>query len=133
METSNSKINYWNWFSYLWAVVVNIFTTGVVFAIYSNVFASFEVIVVSLLILIYLSVQSFLMIYGNITTRTAFGLNSEFLRIRKLLKDVPEEYEIEETQEVEKKAMKATVKMYINGVFLFIIYLIALFNLFGAL
>lgn len=127
------KKNYWKWLSYAWTVVVNLITVGVVFAIYDNVYASFEIIVVSLLILIYLSFQSFSMIYGKTTAETAFALDGEFKRIRKLLKDEPNEYEAEEIQEAKKKVDKAMVKMYINAGFLFIIYLIALFNLFGAL
>ena len=70
----------------------------------------------------------------RLTAETAFALDGEFKRIRKLLKDEPNEYEAEEIQEAKKKVDKAImVKMYINAAFLFIIYLIALFQLFGAL
>lgn len=133
VSVNNEKKNYWQWLSYAWTVIVNLITIGVVFAIYDNVYASFEIIVVSLLILIYLSFQSFSMIYGKITTANAFILDGEFKRIRKLLKDEPDEYEVEEIQEAKKKVDKAMIKMYINAGFLFIIYLITLFQLFGAL
>ena len=127
------KKNYWKWLGYTWTIIVNLITIGVVFAIYDNVYASFEVIVVSLLILIYLSFKSFSMIYGKIITENAFAIDNEFKRIRKLLKEEPDEYEMEEIQEAKKKVDKAMVKMYINAGFLFIIYLITLFQLFGAL
>ncbi len=127
------KKNYWKWLGYAWTIVINLITIGVVLAIYDNVYASFETIVVSLLILIYLSFQSFSMIYGKTTAETAFALDGEFKRVRKLLKDEPNEYGAEEIQEAKKKVDKAMVKMYINAAFLFIIYLIALSQLFGAL
>lgn len=127
------KKNYWKWLGYIWTVIVNLITIGVVIAIYDNVYGNFETIVVSLLILIYLGFQSFSMIYGKTTAETAFALDGEFKRIRRLLKDEPDEYEAEEIQEAKKKVDKAMVKMYINAAFLFIIYLIALFSLFGAL
>lgn len=123
----------WRWFSYAWTVIQNLIVIGVIFAIYGSIYASFEVIVVSLLILIYLSLQGFSMIYGKTSVETAFALDAEFKRIRKLLKDEPEEYETEEIQEAKKKVDRMMVKMYINSGFLFLIYLITLWHLFGAL
>jgi len=127
------KKNYWKWLGYIWTVIVNLITIGVVFAIYDNVYDSFEIIVVSLLILIYLGFQSFSMIYNKTMIETAFVLDGEFKRIRRLLKNEPNEYKTKKIQEAKKKADKAMVKMYINSIFLFIIYLITLFYLFGEL
>ena len=121
------------WLSYLWTVLVNLITLGVVVAIYDAILSSFEIIVVSLLILIYLSVQSFTMSYGKITVETAFGLDEEFKRIRKLLKNEPTRDEIDGLKETKKKVGKEMVKTYINAAFIVIIYLITLVNLFGAL
>lgn len=129
----SEKKNYWKYLGYAWTVIVNLITIGVVFAIYGSVYESFEVIVISLLILIYLSFQSFSMIYGKTTAETSFALDAEFKRIRKLLKDEEDEYEVEEMQEAKKKVDKTMVKMYINAGFIFIIYLIALFYLLGTL
>jgi len=132
------KKNYWKYLSYAWTVIVNLITIGVVLGIYSNLYQSFEVIVVSLLILIYLSIQTFAMTYGNATIDTAFSMNFEFQRIRKSVQknqidEDEEENEREEIQEARKKVDKAKIKMYINAGFAFIIYIIALFNIFGAL
>lgn len=127
------KKNYLKWLSYAWTVVINLIVIGVVLAIYDRVYRSFEVIIVSLLILIYLGFQSFSMVYSKTIAETAFALDNEFKRIRRLLKEEPDEYELEELQEAKKKVDKAMIKMYINAIFIFIIYLIALFNLFGAL
>jgi hypothetical protein len=127
------KTDVWKWFGYGWTVIVNLITLGVVVAIYSNIYDSFEIITVSLLILIYLSIQSITMIYGKTTIETVFAYDSEFKRIRKLLREQPDEYEEEEIQVAKKKVGKAMVKMYTNGSFIFIIYLIALWNLFSTL
>lgn len=127
------KKNYWKWLSYTWTIIVNLITIGVVLAIYDSVYASFETIVVSLLIFIYLSFRGFLILYGKTIAETAFALDGEFKRIRRLLKDELDDSETEEVQEAKKKVDKSIVKMYINAVFLFIIYLITLFQLWGAL
>lgn len=133
----SDKKNYWKYLGYAWTVIVNLITIGVVLGIYSNLYQSFEVIVVSLLILIYLSIQTFAMTYGNATIDAAFSMNFEFQRLRKLVQknqiDEDEESEREEIQEARKKVDKAKIKMYINAGFAFIIYIIALFHIFGAL
>jgi len=127
------KKNYWDWIRYIWTFIVNIIAVVIVLSIYGAVYKKFEIIVVSILILIYLSLQSFIMFYGRTITENIFFLDTEFKRIRKLLKDEPNKYEKEEIQEAKKKVDKASIKMYINAAFLFVIYLIALFNLFSAL
>ena len=132
------KKNYWKYLGYAWTVIVNFITIGVVLGIYSNLYQSFEVIVVSLLILIYLSIQTFAMTYGNATIDTAFSMNFEFQRIRKLVQknqidEDEDENEREEIQEARKKVDKAKIKMYINAGFAFIIYIIALWNIFNSL
>ena len=134
----SGKKNHWKYLSYIWTVIDNLITIGVVLGIYSNPYQSFEIIVVSLLILIYLSIQTFAMTYGNATIDTAFSMNFEFQRIRKLVqkneidKD-EEENEKEKIQEARKKVDNSKVKMYINACFASIIYIIVLFHIFLAL
>lgn len=127
------KKSYWHLLSYAWTFIANLITVGVILAIYDNVYESFEKIAVSILILIYLSLQSFSMTFGKTITETFFALDTEFKRIRKLLKNEPSKYEMEEIEKVKKQVRKATIKMYINAGFLFIIYMIAIFHIFGAL
>ncbi len=130
------KTNSKKWFGYVWTVIVNLITIGVVLGIYSNLYDDFEIIVVSLLILIYLSIQTFAMSSGSIAVGTAFSNYDEFARIRKLIqKNVgeDEDSEKEEYDEAKKKLSKAKIKMYINASFAFIIYVIALLNLFDAI
>ena len=121
----------WRWLSYGWAVVANLITLGVVLLVYGKINEGFETVAVSILILIYLSLQGFKMAYGQTVTTTAFGLYSSFGQVRKLLKDEPGKDEKEEVWAAKKKVGVATVKMYINAAFLVIIYLIALFHLIG--
>lgn len=132
-EEESEKYDYLKWFGYAWNVIINLISVFVVLAIYNKVYEDFETIVVSLLVLIYLSIQGFLIAYSKTTTDVAFALDTEFKQIRKLLNNEPDEYEKEDLQEAKKKVGKANVKMYINAAFLSIIYLIALVYLFGAL
>lgn len=118
---------------YLWLILKNLIVLFIVFAIFAKANNSFETIVFSLLVLIYLGLDTFSTLYGLFTVQAAIALDSELKRIRRLLKEEESESEKEEIREVKKKLDRAWIKTYINGAFLFIIYLIALFNLFAAL
>ncbi len=123
---------------YILVVLGNLITLGVTLAIYTRLYDDFEIIVVSLLILIYLTIQTFTMAHGIVTVESILTTHTEFNKIRKLLKKDEngindEEFEREEIKEVTQKISKAKIKMYINGVFIFIIYIIAIVNLLGTL
>lgn len=127
-----------NWISYSWTALINLITLGVVIGIFSSLYESFEIIVVSLLVLIYLSLQTFAMSFGQIQINNTFLFAQQFRRVRQLiqkdnLNSYEEDAEKEETKEAKDKADKLTIKMYINAGFAFIFYIIALWNLFGAL
>lgn len=119
--------------SYIWTIIINLITLWVIFAIYDKMYEDFEKITASILILIYLSFQSFSMVYGKTTVENILALNTEFSRIRELLKSKPSKNEIEELKKANRKISKEMIKMYINAIFSFIIYIIALKNLFNAL
>src|SRR5690349_3944496 len=123
--------------SYIWTIVVNLMTVGVTVAIFESTNTSFERIVLSLLILIYINLVTFVSLYGQAKSEELFAMNYEFKRLRKLLKeDVNEEdaaYEEEQLKEGKEKQSKNQNKFYISSVFLFIIYIITLFNLLGSL
>lgn len=122
---------------YLWNVLVNIFTIIVVLSIFSKVHSSFETIVLSIAVLIYIQLVTFSSIWGLQTQTELFALNEEFKRMRRLMKeqlsDDDEEYEKEQLDESKAKFEKQQVKFYINGIFAFIVYIIAILNLLGAL
>jgi hypothetical protein len=122
-----------SWASYSWAVVVNLFTVAVAIAIYGRVAPGFQTIIASLLVLIYLSIQSFSVFYSSTNIDSARGLDEEFKRIRKLLHDEPDAEEIETFKDLEKLLTKAKVKTCINVAGQIIIYAITLFNLFAQL
>jgi hypothetical protein len=122
-----------NWLGYVWTIIVNLITIGIVFAIYSQVSGNLEIILFSILILIYLSIQSFMISYGNTTGSFLLYVNEEFGRIRKLLKNEPSKEEIEEVKEAKKKLGKEKIKGLINAISLAIVFLIVLFHLIGAL
>ena len=134
IEEQNQNLNtyqksYWHWFGYLWNIFINIFIIFVILNIYSNITTPFEKIVVSLLILIYISLQTFSMVQGKINAEKIFFLYDQFKNIRNLLKEEIEEDEEQEIKQAKDKIKKVTVKIYINAFFLTIIYFIAIINI----
>ncbi len=91
----------------------------------------------SISVLVYLNLNSFSSVWGLQKQQELFALNSEFKKIRKLLKEKvdkdSEEYEDEELENFQNKFKKQQVKFYINVGFALLIYVITLSNLFGAL
>jgi len=80
-----------------------------------------------------LGYESFTIIYARQEVDKVFAFDDEFRRIRRLLKDEPDEDEKKVRQEIEEKINKSMWKRYINSIFLFVTYLITLFHLFSAL
>ena len=71
---------------YIWVVVINLVAVGAVFAIYDALTDSFEIIVVSLLVLIYINIQAFLMRYSITTGQQALFQAKQFIRIKHLIR-----------------------------------------------
>lgn len=122
---------------YIWTVISNLIALFVAFAIFGSTYSSFETIVFSLLILIYINLISFSGIYGQTKVKEVLMMHEEFKKMRKLLKeDVSEGDEIfeqEDLKNAKEKAKQNEIKFYINAGFMFIIYIIVLWNLLGAL
>ena len=131
--------NYWqdvNWMkvlSYLWEIAKNVISIIIVISIYDSIYDSFQIIVVSLLIIIYCDLRWFWMIFGATNSRLIFGLIDEFKKIRVLLKERTDENEEAEMLKFRVKNEKNTPKFYINVGFLLLIFLIAIVHLIGAL
>lgn len=123
--------------SYIWTVFTNLIALFVAFAIFSSTYSSFETIVFSLLILIYINLISFSGIYGQTKVKEVLMMHEEFKRMRKLLNENvgedDEVFEQEDLKNTKEKARQNEIKFYINAGFMFIIYIIVLWNLFGAL
>lgn len=125
------------WLAYGWTVLINLITLLVVFAIFSVVYGSFETIVCSLLILIYVNLATFSSVYGLMTTKRVLMDHARYKKLRDLIQENPDaneaaaEADDEETANIEAK--KSEIKFYINGVFHFIFYIVAIFNILGSL
>ena len=77
----------WIIWTYIWRVLINLITVGIVITIFSSANNKFESLVFTFLALIYFSVTSFYSHYCFITVERGFALYKEFARIRKLLNE----------------------------------------------
>jgi hypothetical protein len=122
-----------NYKGYIWTVLTNIFIVFIVLAIFDSVYGSFETIILSISILIYLNLNSFSGIWGWQKQQELFALNEEFRKIRKLLKETTdketEEDEHEKLEKSKSKFKKHQMNFYINMGFTLLIYMITLSNL----
>jgi len=123
--------------SYIWAIFTDLIAVFVILAIFGSTYGTFETIVFSILILIYINIVSFSGIYGQAKMKEVLAMTEEFKRLRKLLKENVNEddeiFEQEDLKNAKEKAKQIEIKFYIHAVFSFIIYLIVLWNLFGVL
>jgi len=126
--------------SYVWAVILNLFILFIILAIFDEAYSSFETIVFSLLILIYLTLSQFITSYSIVKTREIIEWHTRFQSIKTLLGEklsmeemVEKEWEEEDISKTKNNLSKAQIKLLIGSIFNFIIFVIVLFNLLGAL
>jgi hypothetical protein len=117
-----NRMSIFKWLSYAWIVITQVIIVLFVCGIYNKLNSSFEIIVVSLLILLYLGFRDILTLF----CKFLFALDKEFKTIRKLLKEEFSEYEEKENEKTVETSM---IKIVIGGVFTFIIFLITAFQL----
>lgn len=119
----------------IWSVVKNIITLAVVLGIFSVASTNFETVILAVLVLIYLSILTFSTLMGLHQVEFGKALNREFKDIKKLLSQDDEGYEYtkEERKETEKQELNLLIKVWINGIFQTIIYIITLYNLLTSL
>lgn len=133
-EKKTQKNSIWSKIlSYGWSCIVGIISVFVILIILNSTYDDNQKITYAILILIYLSVQSFSTTFGYLFVNQSNGLYGEFKRVRTLLNNEPTEQENRKYEESQAVINKAMIKSGINGVFLFIGYIITLFTLFGAL
>lgn len=120
-----------------WTVILNLLTIGIIVNIYSSLYESFEKIVVSILILIYLNINTFFATNSQTMMKTLINSENRFIELKKLIgqnKDSnyfsKEELEV---AEAEDKVKKVETKFYINMIFNFIMYVIAIVNLLSSI
>ena len=120
-------------FSYVWIVGINLVKLLIVNVILNSTYNPSEIITYCLLIIIYLSIDSFFISHNHSLIKMSLGLDEEFERVREILKEKENEEEKEYLGEVKAKLNKVFIKMYINDGFNILIYIIVLFNLFSVL
>jgi hypothetical protein len=120
---------------YVWTACKGVIEVAIVWLVFSRLQGRVEVIVVSILGLIYLNLRSVAFAQGMIVSRLAMGTAQEFLHIRHLLHDnTVDEDDIKMALENTKKTIeRATAKGYISMTFIALIWFICLYELFTVL
>lgn len=116
---------------YLWDIVINIIVVFVVLGIYSTIYSSSDIIIVSILILIYLRIVSVVPGLGQSMLRTRLINYWQTAEILKKLGKEDREEDRSGVEELEFLLEKAEYKYYISSIFNFIIFIIVILNFFG--
>lgn len=120
---------------HIWTAIKGIIALSIAVAIFGVANTSFETVVLAILVLIYLSIGSFMAVYGLTQSEILQALANDLEAIKKLIKkDTKGETDDdkEERAEAESKKSKVTTDFYINTGFSIIIYIITLFKLISA-
>jgi len=123
------------WLSYGWSVFTGLVTLFIAFAVISHSYESFQRIAVDLLVLTYLGIWGNGITSGFIAIEQAKIDRNRFFALMKAVGDTQfeaEDYK-KQSKEDDEKLHRAMVKGYIQGGFIFVIFVIALLNLLGAL
>ena len=119
--------------SYIWTVTINLITIFIIYKILSITDIDFERIVLCGLILIYLSVNIFMSIWGYQRMVFTGHFYKELKDIKKLLDEETNKYAEKEFNEFEEKKDRITIKYFINSFFRGVTTLITLYYLFQIL
>jgi len=117
---------------WVWRGLVNVFQVLVVLYVFSRLQGRFEVIVISVLGLIYLTVRTIAFSQGMAFAHFGVALQKEFNDLIYLLGHDTKEREMN-FAEMQKIISRNIAKGYLDEVFLALIFLICLFNLFTTL
>lgn len=119
--------------SLIWLVITDLFVLAIIIGLFNFASSSFETVIFSLLILIYLSVEGFFSSYGYKTMQTTFALANELLQIKKLLKYQEIDIEKEKQDKAMEEFNKLETRVQIHSIFLLLFFLITLWNLLFAI
>jgi|RhiMethySRZTD1v2_1073278.scaffolds.fasta_scaffold1083907_1 hypothetical protein len=122
----------WAGLAYTWRVFWNAIQFLIVLYVFSRLHARFEIVVVSILGLIYVTIRTIAFGTRSALANIAMGVDNEFAYIRRLTgADMTER---EEAVRISQKAIQRTTnKFYIDLVLLSLISLTCLYQLFTAL
>jgi hypothetical protein len=115
---------------YAWRILINIIQLVIVLVVFLNLKGRFEVIVVSTLGFIYLTLRTMGWGQAVMLINMSLGIDREFAHIRGLLGEEITEKQKAETEELTKRTKRQMAKSYVDLVFLSIIWIICLYQLF---
>ena len=122
---------------YTWTILCNIFILFIVFAIFDSIYETFEIIMVSISIFIYLNLNAFTGLWAQQKAMEYHNFTLEFIKIRILLEANMDkidkddlEYQMKDEKKIlQKKLETQKVKFNINMGFALLIQIYSLFNL----
>lgn len=120
---------------YIWDIIRNLIVIVIILTVYSVVYDPANVIIISILILIYLSVVSIGAQLSQSLARTNLRVHTYSTEILQNLDKSREENESEKEEFLKAGFIieKIQYKFILNSIFNFIIFLIAIFNLLNVL
>ena len=110
----------------VWNIIVNLITLFVILAVFGTASSKFEKIELSLLVLIYIQITSGAAVWSRMAYETLIAIDDQFYSIKKLIKP---EIDLEEYKEAKQKLKDSATKFWINMAFIFIFYVIGIFNI----
>lgn len=123
------------WLGYAWSVFTGLITLGIALAVITAFESRFERVVVDLLVLIYVAIRSGSSMYGFVVAEQAKIERDRFLILLAAVGDKRFENEDHKqgVKEEDAKIWSSSVKGYIQAGFIFIIFVLAVWNLVTAL
>jgi hypothetical protein len=123
--------------SYGWAITIGFIEILVTLAIFSDVYDTFEVRVLAILVIIYTTLRVIGSGIGRSIIGLTQGLEGEFRKLNKAeydqMNEDDKEWETEQRKETQKMLEKVDRKIIIDQIVVAVMYIIAVFNLFGTL
>jgi hypothetical protein len=119
--------------SYIWTVVYHLIELIIIIKIFDFASNSFEIVIFSLLIMIYFTTDDILAAIRVADKAKVIYLNSELSQIKLLLKYQESDEEKEEREEAMEMLNKEKTELLISRLFLGLFFLIALLKLLSAI
>lgn len=118
---------------YFWTIIIGLVELFVTVGLFDGVYDSFEIKVISLLIIIYSSIRLIGAGIGQSIISLSFGLQNEFTLLKKHLNYDDYGLELLDDEEIETKDKLRVleVKALINSIVVGLMYMIAVWNLFN--
>ncbi len=118
---------------YIWSVFVAILTIYIVYSLLDLFYDDFEILTTSILILIYVSINSLGISIGKILESMTLWLSGEFKKVRALLNSdyYDEEIEDEKIDQIKQTTKDNNFNFYVKIVTNLIIYVMVVIKIFN--